>query len=87
MKIPNIKVKQLGPNNFLVHTDEGVFLQSYGSIIAFHDHSWNVTLDENLWDYSTTTSKYRNQFLGETTATTRKHIKNGTHKLANLNGK
>lgn len=44
-----------------------------------------ITLDENYWDYSTTTGKYRNQFLGETIEETRRKIASGEYKLANLN--
>ena len=45
----------------------------------------DITLDENFWDYSTTTGKYRNQFLGEGIEETRKKIVSGEYKLANLN--
>lgn len=44
-----------------------------------------VTLDEKYWDYSTTTGKYRNQFLGEGIEDTRKKIASGEYKLADLN--
>ena len=44
-----------------------------------------VYLDESDWDYSVTTGKYRNQFLGEGIAETRKKIASGEYKLANLN--
>ena len=44
-----------------------------------------ITLDSYYWDYSVTTGKYRNQFLNEGIAETRKKIKEGIYKLANLN--
>ena len=44
-----------------------------------------VTLDKNYWDYSRTTSKYRNQFLCETTKETQAKIKSGEYILADLN--
>ena len=47
----------------LLHCSE-VF-QSYDSIIAVKA-TGQTFLDKNTWDYSVTTSKYRNQFLGET---------------------
>ncbi len=62
--------------------------QSYDSIIATitHNHGTKtVELDENYWDYSRTTGKYRNQFLGEMTADTRKKIKGGEYKVVDLN--
>ena len=37
------------------------------------------------WDYSKTTSKYRNIFLNMTTKETQEEIKNGNIKTANLN--
>lgn len=85
------------PNQFLL-TEEGrgangnfikreVF-QSYDSIIA-EVITWpdrvDVTLDEQFWDYSQTTGKYRNKFLGEDRKETERKIKNGTYRLANLN--
>lgn len=72
-------------NQFIITTDEGVYFQSYNTIIAFKEYGEGITLDQDSWDYSTTTGKYRNQFLGEGIAETRKKIKDGTYKLANLN--
>ena len=73
-------------NQFIIHDDEGNnFFQSYSSIIAKIDRGGSVTLDEIYWDYSRTTSKYRAQFLGESTERTRRKIKSGEYKLANLN--
>ena len=46
---------------------------------------YHVFLDKDRWNCSRTTSKYRNQFLGETINETREKIKNGTYKLKNLN--
>ena len=42
-------------------------------------------LDKTYWDYSTTTGKYRNQFLGETKKETEKKIKSGEYALVDLN--
>lgn len=62
------------------------WFQSYDTIIAQIDQATGeVTLDEKNWDYSATTGKYRNQFLGEGIAETRKKIASGEYKLANLN--
>jgi len=73
------------PNQFIVRTKDGIYFQSYDSVIAFRDNNGNVTLDENYWDYSRTTGIYRNDFLGENTAETRKKVENGTYALADLN--
>ena len=73
-------------NQFIIRTEEGVFFQSYNSIIAFvASGSGAVTLDASKWDYSITTGKYRNQFLGETKAETEKKIKAGVYTLSDLN--
>lgn len=59
--------------------------QSYDSIIVVRA-TGQTYLDENKWDYSVTTGKYRNQFLGEKKAETQRKIDSGEYKLVNLNG-
>lgn len=73
-------------------TYEGQAFQSYDSVIAlkaFHCNNtgncYQIFLDEKTWDYSVTTGKYRNQFLGETKKETQAKIDSGEYKLANLN--
>jgi hypothetical protein len=79
------KVQQFGAQNqFLIYTSEGVYFQSYNSIIALKTGR-KVILDKHYWDYSKTTGKYRNRFLGETKKETEKKIKEGVYTLANLN--
>ena len=96
-----VKVKQLRshtsgrdiPNQFIMTLYETgnkkwvrQIFQSYDFIIAI---KWNdgdiILLDKTYWDYSRTTGKYRNQFLGEDIKTTRKKIKSGEYRLADLN--
>jgi len=85
-------------NQFLITEGSTHTFQSYGSTIAVIKHQhllgcYNddgtpkaiVTLDKTYWDYSKTTGVYRNQFLGEGIAETRKKIKSGEYKLVNLN--
>ena len=72
-------------NQFLIIDDEGITFQSYGSLIARKTHDGQVLLDEVYWDYSRTTGKYRNQFLREGIAETRKKIKSGEYILTDLN--
>lgn len=72
-------------NQFVIYTDEGTYFQSYDSVIAFRDNNRKIILDSYYWDYSRTTSKYRNQFLGEGIADTRSKIESGEYKLADLN--
>tara|TARA_R100001244_G_scaffold13606_4_gene15348 strand:- start:515 stop:781 length:267 start_codon:yes stop_codon:yes gene_type:complete len=73
------------PNQFIIKTKKGIYFQSYRSIIAFEDNNRKITLDSNYWDYSRTTGKYRNQFLGENIADTRQKIANKVYKLKDLN--
>lgn len=73
-------------NQWVITTDDGEFFQSYQSIIAFKPYGGGKTvLDERYWDYSTTTGKYRNEFLGEGITETRVKIASGEYQLANLN--
>ena len=72
-------------NQFIITTDQGQFFQSYETVIAFYDNAGGIYLDAERWDYSTTTGKYRNQFLGIDKAETEKLIKSGRIKLADLN--
>lgn len=73
------------PNQFEIVTNEGTFFQSYNSIIAVKRPDGKVELDSHYWDYSKTTGKYRNIFLGEDRKATEKKIKSGEYTLTNLN--
>ena len=73
------------PNQFIIYTDKGTYFQSYKSIIAFRNNDNKITLDKYYWDYSRTTGKYRNEFLGEYIELTRDKIASGEYKLADLN--
>ena len=88
-----IKVEQMkssrsdrpAANQFTIITSDGEYFQSYDSVIAFKDNEGNVTLDDYTWNYSRTTSKYRNEFLSESIVETRAKIESGEYKLSNLN--
>ena len=93
------KVKPLrsrsGPvkNQYIILDGDKEYFQSYDSIIVKIDHSVKlkgtnksqVYLDINTWNYSRTTSKYRTQFLGEGTETTKAKIASGEYLLVDLN--
>lgn len=101
MKVQNMtsKTGKAVANQFIITDDNGsTFFQSYKSTIAFIPYSYSplkpvedrmpnekIILDETTWDYSTTTGKYRNEFLGEGIADTRKKIKSGEYILTDLN--
>lgn len=63
----------------------GTMFQSYDSNIVFEEQNGQIYLDEKYWNYSKTTGKYRNIFLGETKAETQKKIDSGEYILTNLN--
>ena len=86
-KVENLKSSNGNavPKQFRIRTDKGVYFQSYESIIVFVPIIGKIQLDSKFWDYSHTTSKYRNIFLNETTAETKKKIDSGEYELENLN--
>ena len=61
------------------------YLQSYNSIIVKIDQDNKLYLDAKYWNYSTTTSKYRNMYLHETRKETEKKIESGEYILIDLN--
>lgn len=73
------------PSQFIITTPETKVFKSYNSIIAIKYNDGRVELDKYKWDYSKTTGKCRNQFLGETIEETRKKIESGKYKLKDLN--
>ena len=92
-KVRHMKSRMGGnvANQFVIEVVEnGVdveYLQSYHSIIVRKEYGSrpSVTLDVNKWDYSSTTRRYRNKFLGETSRDVRMKINSGEYQLANLN--
>lgn len=71
-------------NQFIITNENGKFFQSYDSMIVFISNDGKITLDKTYWDYSKTTGKYRNQFLGENKVETERKIKSGEYELGNL---
>ena len=83
MKVENFRGMK---NKFLIWDENGnCFFQSYESIIAKNDINGKISLDEKFWDYSNTTGKYRNLFLGENKKETIRKIQAGIYQLVNLN--
>ena len=88
-------------NQFEIEDGNSTYFQSYNSIIVKRGalsieesrnnpeiKDWKLSrtyLDKNYWNYSTTTGKYRNIFLGEDRKETERKINAGTYKLVNLN--
>lgn len=75
-------------NQFIIFDSEATYFQSYDSIIVkicFEDGERKTYLDETYWDYSKTTSKYRNIFLGKTSKEIKEKIGSGEYILTDLN--
>lgn len=87
MKVTNLESSNGNKiaNQFEVRTESGLYFQSYESVIAFIPNDGKIQLDSKYWDYSKTTSKYRNLFLGEDKKATERKIENGEYLLTNLN--
>jgi ABC-type Fe3+ transport system substrate-binding protein len=76
------------PNQIIIMDGNKRYFQSYNVIISMTDTSKDFCqtyLDEKYWNYSKTTSKYLNKYLGMTS----KHVKNAIERgeliLTNLN--
>jgi hypothetical protein len=71
------------PNQIVIRNESLRIFQSYDSIIVKIEEG-QVYLDERYWNYSKTTSKYRNQFLGDSTKEIETKIKSGEYILTDL---
>lgn len=69
------------PNQFIITTGNGRMFQSYNSNIAFIPNDGRQIVLGKNWNYSTTTGKYRNQFLGETQKETQAKLQSGEYIL------
>ena len=87
-KVENFKSSKSGlpiANQFRITLQNGIeVFQSYNSIICVKADG-ETYLDYDRWNYSRTTSRYRNQFLNETTVETVKKIGLGQYAMADLN--
>jgi len=72
-------------NQFKITLPDCVIFQSYETVICKVLNCGKVFLDRYSWDYSQTTGKYRNQFLGETKRETEKKIRSLEYELVDLN--
>ena len=65
------------PNQYIISGEDFTLFQSYNSPIALKKNG-KTYIFEN-WDYSTTTGKYRNDFLRETKKETLQKLKSGEY--------
>ena len=68
----------------------GLYFVSYGNVVALKPGNPlpgepTVYLDSKYWCYSSTTSRYRTQFLGENKRETERKLKDGTYAFKDLN--
>jgi len=91
MKVENIESNRGNKiaNQFVITDDkQNEYFQSYRSMIVKKDYEGDqvkIYLDQKYWNYSNTTGKYRNIFLGETIKDTKAKIKSGEYILTDLN--
>ena len=74
-------------NHYVIYTEDGKYLSSYGRIVVYipNDPSEKTALDKNFYDFSKTTSTYRNIFLKIPSPSVRASIDKGMFLLTNLN--
>ena len=68
------------PNQYVIKLNNCDMFQSYETVIAIRDYDsfnnkYEVYLNKEYYDYSKTTSKYRNKYLGLTTKEIEQKIK------------
>jgi len=81
-EIPKVENMQSSSNNdianqFIITGKDYTLFQSYSSPIAMRKNGKVYIFKD--WDYSTTTGKYRNQFLGEQKKDTEAKLKSGDY--------
>lgn len=81
--ISNKKGKAVA-NQFIIVDGNTTYFQSYKTIVV-RSRGNCIDLDVNAWNYSRTTARHRNAFLGSTTKDIKEKIKNGSFKLVDLN--
>ena len=85
MKVSNFeKNGKRVPNQFILASQGVKIFQSYNNIIVKMEED-KIYLDAKYYNYSGTTSKYRNLFLGDTAKEVEQKIKSGQYILTNLN--
>jgi hypothetical protein len=76
------------PNQYLINDGNDIYYKSYDTIIikiTYINDKKTVYLSREYWNFSKTTNKYRNLFLGKTTKEIQELIKSGEYILTELN--
>ena len=81
----SVRVTQMAANQFVIHTNDGTYFQSYNTLIARKGFDYledgNVVLQAGYWNnYSATTNRYLNMFLRtDGIAEIREHVASGKY--------
>lgn len=81
----NFELNTIKANYQTLLIDGNKYLLSYDTAIVKISPDGTITLDSHYWDYSNTTGKHRNDFLGEKKKDTQKNIDAGIYLLGELN--
>lgn len=57
-------ITNLAKNQFVISTKNGLYFQSYETLIAFKPNNGDTSIVTSAWNYSATTLRYLKQFLG-----------------------
>ena len=57
-------ITNMAKNQFVISTKNGLYFQSYETLIAFKPNSGDSPVVTSAWNYSATTLRYLKQFLG-----------------------
>lgn len=68
-------------SQFIITDSKGTYFQSYNSMIVFKPRNGDKIQLGRDWEYSKTTGKYRNMFLGETKKETEAKLNSGEYEL------
>ena len=79
-----MKVTSLANNQYVIEHNGVTYFQSYDVIVAKKSRG-KIILDKDYYDYSRTTIKYRNMFLGLLSASVKEAIRDGKITLGKLN--
>ena len=79
-----MKVTSLANNQYVIEHNGVTYFQSYDVIVAKKSRG-KIILDKDYYEYSRTTIKYRNMFLGLLSASVNDAIKGGKITLGKLN--
>ena len=79
-----MKVTSMANNQYIIEHNGVTYFQSYNVIVAKKSKGKTI-LDKDYHEYSRTTIKYRNMFLGLSSASVNEAIRDGKITLGKLN--